>query len=307
MALSDSNHPYKTYVHTLPENYCEDDKSLESPVITFKCIINANLVTNKLPDKFIPIREHYSTPEFQHHLTDDGQLTRDFLSNKFANPTIIPFSMGNLHWKKRANDKEWVPLVSTDDVVTSLLNVCDEMVSEYSGRKKLCLLVYIRKEVTVPHHEYLAMINAKQAEENLQQTLQHLEYMCRGLARGWRFSPLEWELMVKEIQEAGLGNSVEDACNIITERAMRESREQETKKRTVPADETSIQALEKVIYGPGGSKYSEDKCSVCLKEMLLGSQVTRMPCSHVFHEDCIVPWLKINHVCPLCRYQLSTT
>ncbi|XVF83153.1 hypothetical protein PTKIN_Ptkin16aG0110800 [Pterospermum kingtungense] len=307
MTLSNSNHSSKTYVYTRPYNYYEDDQSLKSPMITFKFNIKVSFVLDK-HDKFVrrSIPDYESKVEFQHHLTDD-QLTRDFLSNTFGNARIIPFTLGNLHWKKRFYDEEWVPFVSTDDVVTSLLNVCDEMVSEYSGRKKLCLLVYIRKEVTVPHHEYLAMIKAKQEEENLQQTLQHLEYMCRGLARGWRFSPLEWELMVKEIQEAGLGNSVEDALNIITERAMRESREQETKKRTVPADETSIQALEKVIYGPGGSKYSEDKCSVCLKEMLLGSQVTRMPCSHVFHEDCIVPWLKINHVCPLCRYQLSTT
>ncbi|KDP39315.1 hypothetical protein JCGZ_01072 [Jatropha curcas] len=47
-------------------------------------------------------------------------------------------------------------------------------------------------------------------------------------------------------------------------------------------------------------------CSVCLEELSIGSEATRMPCSHVYHQKCIVEWLKKSNTCPLCRYQMPT-
>ncbi|PQP99509.1 hypothetical protein Pyn_14500 [Prunus yedoensis var. nudiflora] len=76
--------------------------------------------------------------------------------------------------------------------------------------------------------------------------------------------------------------------------------------RPKPASQASVEALEKLVFDVGvhGSSESESFCVVCLENMLSGDRVTRMPCFHIFHGDCIVEWLKQAHICPLCRFEL---
>ncbi|KAF7803126.1 WPP domain-interacting tail-anchored protein 1 [Senna tora] len=47
-------------------------------------------------------------------------------------------------------------------------------------------------------------------------------------------------------------------------------------------------------------------CAVCKDEILLKEKVTRLPCSHFYHGDCIRPWLSIRNTCPVCRFELPT-
>ncbi|XP_019100419.1 PREDICTED: E3 ubiquitin-protein ligase ATL4-like isoform X2 [Camelina sativa] len=47
----------------------------------------------------------------------------------------------------------------------------------------------------------------------------------------------------------------------------------------------------------------EDKrCSVCLEDFEPKETVMLTPCKHMFHEECIVPWLKSKGQCPVCRF-----
>lgn len=48
----------------------------------------------------------------------------------------------------------------------------------------------------------------------------------------------------------------------------------------------------------------EKNCAICLEDFEPRQMVTLTPCSHMFHEECIVPWV-INHgQCPVCRFAL---
>lgn len=36
------------------------------------------------------------------------------------------------------------------------------------------------------------------------------------------------------------------------------------------------------------------------------NDLVRMPCMHIFHNDCIMPWLEKHNSCPTCRFELPT-
>ncbi|CAK8536155.1 unnamed protein product [Lathyrus sativus] len=67
--------------------------------------------------------------------------------------------------------------------------------------------------------------------------------------------------------------------------------------RFVPAAKSCIEELKTVT-----TKETE-KCSICFEDFKVG---VCMPCSHMFHMDCIQDWLNISNSCPLCRFQLPT-
>ncbi|KAL4588620.1 hypothetical protein LXL04_001512 [Taraxacum kok-saghyz] len=69
---------------------------------------------------------------------------------------------------------------------------------------------------------------------------------------------------------------------------------------TPPAQKEAIEAMPKV-------KIQQDstQCSVCLEEFEIGNEAREMPCKHMFHGDCILPWLELHSSCPVCRYQMT--
>uniref|UniRef100_A0A7C8YEW2 RING-type domain-containing protein n=1 Tax=Opuntia streptacantha TaxID=393608 RepID=A0A7C8YEW2_OPUST len=42
-------------------------------------------------------------------------------------------------------------------------------------------------------------------------------------------------------------------------------------------------------------------CAVCLEDFEAREEVMLTPCNHMFHEECIVPWVKSHGQCPVCR------
>ncbi|XP_077331756.1 E3 ubiquitin-protein ligase RNF126 [Lithobates pipiens] len=71
-----------------------------------------------------------------------------------------------------------------------------------------------------------------------------------------------------------------------------------------PADNEKIQALPtiKITEEHVGSAL---ECPVCKEDYTIGENVRQLPCNHLFHNDCIIPWLEQHDTCPVCRKSLS--
>ncbi len=50
---------------------------------------------------------------------------------------------------------------------------------------------------------------------------------------------------------------------------------------------------------------SKLQCAVCFDKFYLNQTgVRKLPCHHLFHGECIFPWLRNNASCPVCRARL---
>ncbi|XP_038816174.1 RING finger protein 24-like isoform X2 [Salvelinus namaycush] len=47
--------------------------------------------------------------------------------------------------------------------------------------------------------------------------------------------------------------------------------------------------------------YNEQTCAVCLEEFRTRDELAVCPCSHAFHKKCLLKWLEIRSVCPMCN------
>ncbi|OCH89540.1 hypothetical protein OBBRIDRAFT_888317 [Obba rivulosa] len=85
--------------------------------------------------------------------------------------------------------------------------------------------------------------------------------------------------------------------------------EQSNPNAPVPATEEVMQNLPREVLVEGSLLLERD-CAICKDQFKLDTEdpderlVVTLPCSHPFHEPCIIPWLKSSGTCPVCRYQL---
>ncbi|XP_062399149.1 RING finger protein 122 [Sardina pilchardus] len=71
-------------------------------------------------------------------------------------------------------------------------------------------------------------------------------------------------------------------------------------KQQVPREQYSYN---EVVLKGAGKKLSllGQPCAVCLEEFKSRDELGVCPCSHTFHKKCLLKWLEIRSVCPMCN------
>ncbi|KAJ3676675.1 hypothetical protein LUZ60_004087 [Juncus effusus] len=72
-----------------------------------------------------------------------------------------------------------------------------------------------------------------------------------------------------------------------------------------PASKSAVQSMPTVKIS---SQHigSDPHCAVCKDPFEIGSEAREMPCKHIYHQDCILPWLSMSNSCPVCRHEMPT-
>ncbi|EOY04374.1 RING/U-box superfamily protein, putative isoform 1 [Theobroma cacao] len=73
-----------------------------------------------------------------------------------------------------------------------------------------------------------------------------------------------------------------------------------------PASASFVNNLPRVIVSDEHEKHDGLACAICKDVLPIGTEVNQLPCFHVYHPSCILPWLSARNSCPLCRYELPT-
>uniref|UniRef100_A0A8C7ZWH0 Ring finger protein 122 n=1 Tax=Oryzias sinensis TaxID=183150 RepID=A0A8C7ZWH0_9TELE len=51
--------------------------------------------------------------------------------------------------------------------------------------------------------------------------------------------------------------------------------------------------------------FAQQTCAVCLEDFKVKDELGVLPCQHAFHRKCLVKWLEVRCVCPMCNKPIA--
>jgi hypothetical protein len=73
-----------------------------------------------------------------------------------------------------------------------------------------------------------------------------------------------------------------------------------------PASKAAVESMPTVVVAACHVGADSHDCAVCKEAFEVGAEAREMPCGHMYHQDCILPWLALRNSCPVCRHELPT-
>lgn len=67
-----------------------------------------------------------------------------------------------------------------------------------------------------------------------------------------------------------------------------------------PAPSAAVEAMPTIKIN-SRHLVNNSHCPVCKDRFEVGGEAREMPCKHIYHSDCILPWLAQHNSCPVCR------
>jgi hypothetical protein len=98
----------------------------------------------------------------------------------------------------------------------------------------------------------------------------------------------------------------DNIINIIIQESFRLAQEH----KKPPVSKEAIEKLKRFkmneIYCKKNEKGELEQpiCPVCQSELKMEEETILVPCGHMYHSQCILPWFEQNNTCPVCRFEL---
>ncbi|GER26721.1 RING/U-box superfamily protein [Striga asiatica] len=111
-------------------------------------------------------------------------------------------------------------------------------------------------------------------------------------------------ILLQFIGPEGSGNNIQPFGPVDPNQQLIQEQTQNNRPGPIPAPDTAIRALPLVELTEEHLK-NDTCCPVCKDEFAIGVKVRELECKHFYHSECIVPWLRINNTCPVCRHEVG--
>lgn len=75
---------------------------------------------------------------------------------------------------------------------------------------------------------------------------------------------------------------------------------------SAPASKAAVEAMPTLTISKQSLEADDIYCAVCKEVFDIGGEAREMPCKHIYHSNCILPWLALHNSCPMCRHEMPS-